>query len=381
MQHLRRRKLTIAAVCSLDSQQGLFSIPKITSFNIEDGHRYSIRDKFGHREWDGHSYRLHHFPLLDRGWVYQERLLSPRISYFTTHEVRWECFECDECECGQGQKRDNRRLTHRQKMSNPDAEDARQYWESLVVDYAHLSLTVATDRLPALAGIAEQFGAAHGARLGRYVAGMWEGCLWSQLAWELEETTENLDGRPSRPTAYCGPSWPWVSVSGAPTFPETSTLEVSEDKLFVTECHIELAGTSPYGAVTYAELTIDALVAKGTLEDMTNLKHSNYEFLDQESNTIMPFWSDYNIGYLDLGFVPMGSSLYAVKTGCSRIFPGPTAMFYILILRAVHHLGMTTHSRTNHGTTKYERIAIAQVPKVTVDKLFKDRPRKTITLV
>ncbi|KAH6663557.1 heterokaryon incompatibility protein-domain-containing protein [Plectosphaerella plurivora] len=371
-------RLTIAAVCSLDSQQGLFSTPNITHFDIEDGqtHRYSIRYKFGHREWNGHINRLHHFPLLDRGWVYQERLLSPRVAYFTTHEVRFECFESDECECGYDQVTDNRKLTHRQNLLNQDTEDVRQYWESLVVEYAHLSLTNATDRLPALAGIAEQFGVAHGAHLGRYIVGMWEECLCSQLAWEPEETTKNLDGRHSRPTAYCGPSWSWVSVSGAPIFPETSTLEVSEDKLFITECHIELAGTSPYGAVTHAELTIDALLAEGTLEDMTQLKHSNYEFFDQESNTVLSFWSDYDLRCLDRGFVAFGSRLYAVKTGCSRISPGPTAMFYILILRAVHH-----HGRTNHGTTKYERIAIAQAPKATVDKLFKDRPRKTITLV
>lgn len=42
----------------------------------------------------------HEFPLLIRGWAFQERLLSPRILHFTTHEIVFECLGSSNCECG-----------------------------------------------------------------------------------------------------------------------------------------------------------------------------------------------------------------------------------------------------------------------------------------
>lgn len=40
------------------------------------------------------------FPLLSRGWFYQERLLSPRVLHFGPKELLWECDELTACECG-----------------------------------------------------------------------------------------------------------------------------------------------------------------------------------------------------------------------------------------------------------------------------------------
>ncbi|KAK0755315.1 hypothetical protein N5P37_012142 [Trichoderma harzianum] len=40
------------------------------------------------------------WPLLNRGWVYQEQLLSRRMLHFTQNELVWECFEETRCECG-----------------------------------------------------------------------------------------------------------------------------------------------------------------------------------------------------------------------------------------------------------------------------------------
>ena len=40
------------------------------------------------------------FPLFARGWVYQERLLSPRVLYFWPGEISWECRTSRACERG-----------------------------------------------------------------------------------------------------------------------------------------------------------------------------------------------------------------------------------------------------------------------------------------
>ena len=40
------------------------------------------------------------FPLLSRGWVFQERVLSPRVLHFCADEMVWECNSATRCECG-----------------------------------------------------------------------------------------------------------------------------------------------------------------------------------------------------------------------------------------------------------------------------------------
>ncbi|KAM7202468.1 hypothetical protein V8F33_002688 [Rhypophila sp. PSN 637] len=40
------------------------------------------------------------FPLLMRGWAFQERILAPRVLHFCNSELVWECNEEVICECG-----------------------------------------------------------------------------------------------------------------------------------------------------------------------------------------------------------------------------------------------------------------------------------------
>jgi hypothetical protein len=46
--------------------------------------------------------RVYDSPLLSRGWVYQERILSPRIVHFSELEVSFECSEEFRCQCRTG---------------------------------------------------------------------------------------------------------------------------------------------------------------------------------------------------------------------------------------------------------------------------------------
>ncbi|ETS05802.1 HET-domain-containing protein, partial [Trichoderma reesei RUT C-30] len=121
-------------------------------------------------------------PLLSRAWVYQERLLSPRIVYFTRYEVAFECARGS-----------------RERI-------CEKHWHQIVAEYSGLRISFTSDRLPALAGVARQYGTAHSADLGRYVAGMWENCFPSELLWY--RATQNVHDRPD---SYCGPTWSWIS--------------------------------------------------------------------------------------------------------------------------------------------------------------------------
>lgn len=98
--------LTLAATSSSGDSQGCFFKEKY------EGHleinlpqdvgtcRIAVRRPLKH--WNNLTPTLlkKHFPLLSRGWAFQERLLAPRILHFCESELIWECRETTTCECG-----------------------------------------------------------------------------------------------------------------------------------------------------------------------------------------------------------------------------------------------------------------------------------------
>ncbi|RYF40751.1 MAG: HET domain-containing protein, partial [Cytophagaceae bacterium] len=105
---------------------------------------------------------LHHegFPLLQRGWVYQERVLSPRVLHFVTEELVWECTSLLDCECGS----EEITWSFHRPLKGQSVD-----WHGVVEDYTRLALTNPSDIFPALSGIAKMT-AAH--LQDKYVAGM-----------------------------------------------------------------------------------------------------------------------------------------------------------------------------------------------------------------
>lgn len=74
-------------------------------FQMETGmgmrHLIGVRHKLSH--WDdiiSTAASQEYYPLLSRGWVFQERLLSPRVLHFARGELIWECGVETICECG-----------------------------------------------------------------------------------------------------------------------------------------------------------------------------------------------------------------------------------------------------------------------------------------
>lgn len=114
-------------------------------------------------------------PLNRRGWVAQERVLSPGVLHFTPKQMWWECKDqiCNE-------SLPHTRFFLYAASSNPLArENASRIllfsqWTNFVKFYAGTDLTVWTDRFPALMGIARRFATLTGDNL---VAGFWEGDL------------------------------------------------------------------------------------------------------------------------------------------------------------------------------------------------------------
>jgi hypothetical protein len=183
--------------------------------------------------------------LLSRGWVFQERILSPRVLHFCKHELVWECGQETLCECGsipktrslklqfalaarlQGaeevpklEQRDERsnspQISSSQRMDFHSVEesgilsDAINQWHAIVEQYSILKLTRDRDSLPALSGLAERMAPF----LGEYLAGLWKRSFLSDLCWRVDK----LAFGPQRPAEYRGPSWSWISTKAEVAF-------------------------------------------------------------------------------------------------------------------------------------------------------------------
>ena len=101
-----------------------------------------------------------------RGWVFQERLLSPRTLYFGPDCVHWECCMGTFCEqepfhkSAYGGHQNNVKtisleLESLQSVESPkDIAKFRNAWHQVIRAYSETELSFKKDKLPAIAGIA-----------------------------------------------------------------------------------------------------------------------------------------------------------------------------------------------------------------------------------
>ncbi|CAG9943076.1 unnamed protein product [Clonostachys rosea f. rosea IK726] len=342
--------LTIAATSTTDSDDGMFSQTPVLAVPTPS----SAKQQLFLRKYPGHAYSdlkdSTDFPLLSRGWVYQERLLSPRTLHFTSHEVRLECLSTEAlCECGMDyiwiEKGE-----HNQMLVEQDPMTIGNSWDSIVTCFSALSLTFQSDRLPALAGIARLYGMTHGPILGQYVAGLWEHRLVNSLLWY---TGSGSSVR--RPAQYSGPSWSWTSTPSEANFPKFQCVETV---LELVKFHIELAGPDEYGPITDAtSLTLRGYLVMGSWRLVTSNGVERPQFYahdDPEESYHIHL--DYNFSEGDSpGYVPEGHAIYCLKTGFL------TAGCHVcLLLRAL-----------GHEEDKFERVGLLRTaPRKSVDDWF-----------
>ncbi|TGO60470.1 hypothetical protein BCON_0035g00460 [Botryotinia convoluta] len=171
------------------------------------------------------SDRLRSGPLLQRGWVLQERVLSPRSLHFCDSELLWECREMDSCEtypAGLPEvcKQESFKV---RPLSGSDLYEGRYLidgaektmkgiaydrWVRWIAIYSKTHLTKDSDKLAAVSALAKCTRAVSD---DVYVAGLWRSMFADQLLWRGMST--------SRPKDYRAPTWSWASVDGFVIFP------------------------------------------------------------------------------------------------------------------------------------------------------------------
>lgn len=158
-------------------------------------------------------------PLLGRGWVFQERLMSPRTLIFGKTQVIWQCrsarlieksYGCDQWSV----HTDKRNLEDPIQLWNaphailsPDAHAPSNIlihdWHRVVYQYSRLKLTYSLDRLPAIAALAGRMSELR--KNDTYIAGLWKNSLLLDLQWRTYRPQQQRIGIPV-------PTWSWASV-------------------------------------------------------------------------------------------------------------------------------------------------------------------------
>ena len=187
--------------------------------------------------------------LNQRAWVFQERLLAPRILHYARGQLFWECLELDACETypdglpcrdtvGHNNLDDGGAVSRRWKGVDLDAEALRRrfalepskrsmmykYWRQLVHLYSWCHLTRVEDRLVAISGLAKRV---QSCLDDEYLAGLWKGSLPSELLW----CADLSHGYPNRSSSYRAPTWSWASIERGVCYVEEigSSVEPLED--------------------------------------------------------------------------------------------------------------------------------------------------------
>jgi hypothetical protein len=157
--------------------------------------------------------------LNSRGWVLQERLLSPRVVHFGRNQIFWECWSLRACETyPDGDPNmlqeivDSSRFWPAKQFVNAirsrTVPIAYEEWRALVELYTRTSLTKPGDTLVALSGVAKMM---QKATKDEYVAGLWKENLAHDLLWERVGEINLRPKDPGAPDAWIAPSWSWAS--------------------------------------------------------------------------------------------------------------------------------------------------------------------------
>ncbi|KAH3906291.1 hypothetical protein HBH56_206310 [Parastagonospora nodorum] len=164
-------------------------------------------------------------PLNQRGWVAQERYLSPRILHFAQKLVFWECRDTITCETHpkglpgwiqSGNLEDDlfslKRIVNDLSQTLDDgaasqrdsANEIYWCWCKFLALYTSFRLTKESDILVALQGIAQDVGEKMQDEM---VAGLWKKRLVQDMCWSIR----CKQSFPRRPAIWRGPSWSWVA--------------------------------------------------------------------------------------------------------------------------------------------------------------------------
>lgn len=156
----------------------------------------------------GRSTHLDH--LDTRAWGLQEKALSTRLLAFTASELQWSCKTSKICECHENSYPSKPLLPESiERPTGPDDMRRPKIWSQIIEEYSARNLTIADDKLPAIAGLASKFNTLTNLN---YHAGLWLEDLLYGLVWQHDTSQAR------RSSVWLAPTYSWASVNGPVNF-------------------------------------------------------------------------------------------------------------------------------------------------------------------
>jgi hypothetical protein len=303
--------VTIAASASSSSEEGIFEIQRLghSSFPCICALKMGGTARLGHtvqivpfRQTEEFLDCELNMPLAKRGWAMQERYLPQRIVYCGRRRLYFQCRHATLRSDGRTIKHYAERGLRKVSMfdANPSGDHVssarvstvNDLWFDLVERFSGPgALTRISDRLPAIAGVANAVQRATG---DRYMAGLWESDFARGLMWSRAK---------SRGYASCGrhrgraPTWSWAAWDGN-LFHQTCEADTLPDKANaeLIGYHIELSGENPYGEVHSGTLFLRAWITACPTHALNNIgrleldEHSWNPFHNFSNSEIVSFF-------------------------------------------------------------------------------------------
>lgn len=204
--------VTFIASTSSSSHRGFLHVRDSNHHRKPQPIRLRYEDEHGERTsilLHDMSYKSPQEPINHRAWALQERLLSSRALIFGISMLAWNCATHIRHESALVPPQNqwmSRLLKYANQITtkNDLLNDARDCWEAILTQYSNRKLSIANDRLIAIAAVAEEFGVA---KQWDFAAGLWRQEIERFSLWYYDAHIGNR-----RPKKYRAPSWSWASI-------------------------------------------------------------------------------------------------------------------------------------------------------------------------
>jgi hypothetical protein len=254
--------VTIAATASDSSDSACLSLSNRSTEPIElNFSGVFAREQINHEHMFDSKKSNPAYPLFNRAWCFQERLLAARVLHYTKEEIVFECRTGYRCECDGIWRGSDEAMSGCLKLEYAQIlEESRKsgkgdrglgatlssscnketlVWFRILGDYTTKQMTFERDTLPALSGVADRMPVD---LMGNYLAGLWQNDLIYGLLWRSEDGLKC-----HRHHTYVAPSFSWASRSGPITYPPFTSRYRPSASILEAEC--ELVGLNRTGEV------------------------------------------------------------------------------------------------------------------------------------
>ncbi|CEF78928.1 hypothetical protein FGSG_04011 [Fusarium graminearum PH-1] len=210
--------------------------------------------------------KLDEEPANTRAWVFQERILAPRVIHFCRNKIFRECSQeqMDELQDyspwisipKQASQAHINLISDEGLDGLGKEQDFYHQFRSRLEIYSRTALSFPQDRLSSVAGISKAIGRYMGLGEDEYFAGVWRNDLPKALLWKTRYSLGNKNWDPEN-AGYISPSWSWAGCE-APDIRQKLDTPPFEDLIEVINIWTvpEKPGGSHFGKIRDGRLTL-----------------------------------------------------------------------------------------------------------------------------